>query len=187
MPSWRQRLDAALPPTAQGVLGILAGTLLLVWPGPALRTVEVIVGIALLGHAAIDANVLRGPDGGRGRRWRLLGTVAEVGVAVLVLGWPGISQVALLYALGSTAVLLGGIEVASLSSGAHGTRERWLGGASGAAAFIFGMAMIGTAQRDVHTVVTLVGVYLVVTGALRVLRTVHPRRGVVRTPGAEAA
>lgn len=84
-------------------------------------------------------------------------------------------------------MLLGGIEVASLSTGSHGTRERWLGGAAGAAAFIFGMAMIGTAERDVHAVVKLVGVYLVVTGALRMMRTVHPRLSVKNAPGAKIA
>jgi uncharacterized membrane protein HdeD (DUF308 family)/uncharacterized membrane protein YjdF len=174
-PSWQQRLEAALPPAAKGMLGIAAGTLLLVWPSPVLRTVEVVVGIALLAHAALDAISLLRTDRGPRRRWRLLEIVAEVGVAALVLGWPGISQVALLYALGSAAVLLGGIEIASLSTSSHGTRERWLGGAAGAAAFIFGMALIGTAQRGIHTVVTLVGVYLLVTGALRVVRSVHPR------------
>jgi uncharacterized membrane protein HdeD (DUF308 family) len=186
-PNWRQRLDSALPPTAKGILGIAAGTLLLVWPNPVLRTVEVVVAVALLGHAAIDAINLRRRNGGRERRWRLLEIVAEAGVAALLLGWPGISQVALLYALGSAAVLLGGIEIASMSTGAHSTRERWLGGAGGAAAFIFGMAMIGTAQRGVHAIVSLVGVYLVVTGALQAVRAVHPRRAMERAPGAEAA
>jgi hypothetical protein len=49
------------------------------------------------------------------------------------------------------------------------------------------MAMIGTAQRGVHAVVTLVGLYLVVTGVLRVVRTVHPRRGVEGAPNTEPA
>jgi uncharacterized membrane protein HdeD (DUF308 family)/uncharacterized membrane protein YjdF len=182
----RPRLDATLSPQAKGLLGIVAGTLLLAWPNPVLRTVEVVIGIALLGHAAIDAINLPQLDGGWPRRRRLLAIVAEAGVAALVLGWPGISQVALLYVLGSAAVLLGGTEVASLSTGAHGSRERWLGGAAGAAAFIFGMAMIGAAQRDVHAVVMLVGAYLVATSVLRVARTVHPRRGVEGARSAEA-
>jgi len=47
--------------------------------------------------------------------------------------------------------------------------------------------MIGTAQRGVHAVVTLVGVYLVVTGVLRVVRAVHPRPGIDGAPDMEAA
>jgi uncharacterized membrane protein HdeD (DUF308 family)/uncharacterized membrane protein YjdF len=173
-PTWRERLDAALPPAAKGALGIVAGALLLIWPSPVLRTVEVIVGLALLAHAALDAIDLRRRDAAA-RRWRLVEITAEVAVAALLLGWPGLSQVALLYALGSAAVLLGAIEVAALSSSEHTTRDRWLGGAAGAAAFLFGMAMIGTAQRDVRAAVTVVGVYLVVVGALRVVRATHPK------------
>jgi uncharacterized membrane protein HdeD (DUF308 family) len=151
-----------------------------------LRTVEVVVGVVLLAHAAVDVHGLRRP-GAPATRWRVLEIVTQVAVAALVLGWPGLSQVALLYALGITAVLLGGIETASLSSGAHTTRDRWLGGAAGAAAFIFGMAMIGTAQRDVHAVVSLVGVYLVVVGALRLVGTLRRTQRVGRAPAADAA
>jgi uncharacterized membrane protein HdeD (DUF308 family) len=120
-----------LPPTAKGVLAIAAGTLLLVWPSPVLRTVELVLGIALLGHAAIDAINLRRSEAGGVRRWRLLEIVAEAGVAALVLGWPAISPVALLYALGSAAVVLGAVELASLSAGSQASRDRWLGGAAG--------------------------------------------------------
>jgi uncharacterized membrane protein HdeD (DUF308 family)/uncharacterized membrane protein YjdF len=184
--TWRQGLDATLSPSAKGLIGIAAGLLLLVWPSPVLRTVEVVVGIVLLAHAAVDVHGLRRP-GPPAIWWRLLEIVAQVAVAALVLGWPGLSQVALLYALGLTAVLLGGIEAASLSGGAHTTRDRWLGGAAGAAAFIFGMAMIGTAQRGVHAVVTLVGVYLVVVGALRLVRTLRRTPRVGRAPAAGPA
>jgi uncharacterized membrane protein HdeD (DUF308 family)/uncharacterized membrane protein YjdF len=173
-PSWRQRLDAALPPAVKGALGLVAGILLIVWPSPTLRTAEVVVGIALVAHAAVDVVALRRRDGGPATRWRVLEIAAEVGGAALLLGWPGLSQVGFLYALGITAVVVGGAEAASLSSGAQGTRDRRLGAAAGAAAFIFGIALIGTAQRDVHVVVRLAGSYLVVAGALRLIRAARP-------------
>jgi uncharacterized membrane protein HdeD (DUF308 family) len=175
-PSWQQRLEAVLSPAAKGTLGIVAGVLLLVWPSPVLRTVEVVVGIALLAHAALDVIDLRRRHRELALGWRLLEIVVEVAVATLLLGWPGISQVGLLYAVGVTAVLLGGLEAASLSSGARASRDRWLGGAAGAAAFVFGMAMIGTAKRDVQTVVTLVGLYFVVLGTLRLVRALQADR-----------
>jgi uncharacterized membrane protein HdeD (DUF308 family)/uncharacterized membrane protein YjdF len=185
-PSWRQRLDAALSPAARGGLAIVAGALLLAWPSPVLRTVELVVGVAFLAHATLGAVALRRHEGGARVRWRILGIVAEAGVAALVLGRPGLSQVAFLYALGIAAVLLGGIEAAALSNAAYTTRDRWLGGAAGAASFVFGMAMIGAAQRDVQAVATLVGVYLVAVGVLRVVRGVHPTRIGKRTPAVGA-
>jgi uncharacterized membrane protein HdeD (DUF308 family) len=186
-PSRRQQLEAAIPPAVKGLLGIVAGILLLVWPNAALRTVEVFVGIVLLVHAAVDVLALRRRSAGVATRWRVLEIVAEAAVAALVLGWPGLSRAALLYAVGAAAVLLGGIEAASLSGGEYTTRDRWLGVAAGAATFILGTALIGAAQRDVHTVVTLVGVYLSVVGALRLVRTLRPARHAERTPAAGAA
>jgi uncharacterized membrane protein HdeD (DUF308 family) len=183
--SRRALLDSGLPLAAKGAFAIVAGVLLLAWPSPVLRTVEVVFGVALLAHAAIDVVGLRAGDR-VANRWRLLEIAGELGVAVLVLGWPGISQVAFLYVLGVAAVLLGGLEAASLSSGAHTTRDRWLGGAVGAASFIFGMAILGTARGDVHVVVTLVGVYLVVAGTLRLARTIRPAGRSGHTPAVGA-
>jgi uncharacterized membrane protein HdeD (DUF308 family)/uncharacterized membrane protein YjdF len=170
MPSWRQRLDAALSPAVKGVLGIAVGAVLLAWPSPALRTVGVVAGVGLLAHAALEvSDRLRHRDGGRS--WRLAEIVAEIGVGGLLLGWPGISKVALLYAIGLTAVLLAALEAASLE-GAHTTRERWLGGVAAAVAFIFGIAMLGAAERGVDTVVTLVGAYFVALGVVQLVRAV---------------
>src|SRR5262249_3436874 len=139
------------------------------WPSPALRSVEVVVGIGLLAHAALEVSDRLRHRGG-GRSWWLVEIVAEAGVGALLLGWPDISQVALLYALGLAAVVFGAAEAASLADGAHTTRDRWLGGVAAAVAFIFGIAMIGAARRGADTVITLVGVYFVALGVLQLVR-----------------
>jgi uncharacterized membrane protein HdeD (DUF308 family) len=174
VPAWRQRLDAALSPAAKGAVSIVVGVVLLVWPSPALRTVGVVVGIGLVAHAALVLSDRLRRRAGR-HSWWLVEVVVEAGVGVLLLGWPGISQVALLYTVGVTAVLLGAAEAASIGDSSHTTRERWLGGVAAAAAFVFGIAMIGAARRGVDTVITLVGVYFVALGFLRLLQAMpHP-------------
>ena len=167
--AWRQRVDA-LPATARGAAGVAAGVLLLVWPSPVLGTVGLIVGVALLAHAAFDViDVLRHRDAG-GLARRLAVIALEVVLGALLIWWPDVYQVGLLYALGAFAVIVGGLEAVALSSGDHTTRDRWLGGAAAAAAFVLGVAMLGAAQRGFDTFVTLVGVYLVVIGVLRLVR-----------------
>ena len=175
VPHWRQRLDAALSPVAKGALGIALGVVLLVWPSPALRTVGVVVGVGLLAHAAlVVSDRLRHPGGERS--WWLLEAVVEAGVGILLLGWPGISQAALFYVVGVTAVLLGAVEAASLGGDAHTTRDRWLGGVAAAVAFLLGIAMIGAARRGADTVISLVGVYFVALGVLRLVQALpRPR------------
>jgi uncharacterized membrane protein HdeD (DUF308 family) len=172
---WRQRLDAALSPAVKGAVSIVVGVVLLIWPSPALRTVGIVVGIGLVAHAAfVLSDRLRRRDGRHS--WWPVEIVVEAGVGVLLLGWPGISQAALLYTVGVTAVLLGAAEAASLGDDSHTTRERWLGGVAAAAAFIFGIAMIGAARRGADTVITLVALYFVALGMLRLVQAVpHPR------------
>jgi uncharacterized membrane protein HdeD (DUF308 family) len=136
--------------------------------------VGVVVGIGLLAHAALVLSDRLPRRAGR-HSWWLAEIVVEGGVGVLLLGWPGISQAALLYTVGVTAVLLGAAEAASLGDDSHTTRERWLGGVAAAAAFIFGIAMIGAARRGADTVITLVGLYFVALGILRLVQAMpHP-------------
>jgi uncharacterized membrane protein HdeD (DUF308 family)/uncharacterized membrane protein YjdF len=180
VPSWRQRLEASLSPVAKGTLGIVVGVVLLVWPSPAVRTVGVVVGIGLLAHAALVVSDRLRPRRGE-RSWWLAEAVVEAGVGVLLLGWPGISQFALLYTVGLSAVVLAVLEAASLAGDAHTTRERWLGGVAAAVAFLFGIAILGAARRGADTVITLVGVYFLAVGVLQLVRAA-PRLHLRGTP-----
>jgi len=166
--AWERRL-ASLPLAAQGTAAVAAGTLLLALPSPSLRTVGVILGTALVVLAAGGVLELR-----RGtavdRRTRLAETAALAVTGALVLAWPGMSQLALLYATGTASLALAVAEAASLASSARTTRERWLGGVASVALFVFGIAMLARPGRSFDAAVTLLGVYLLVLGAMRLWR-----------------
>jgi hypothetical protein len=52
-----------LPLTAQGVIAVVAGFVLLTAPAPSLRTIEVVLGVALLAYAAFElVELVRGRD-----------------------------------------------------------------------------------------------------------------------------
>jgi len=91
------------------------------------------------------------------------------------LAWPTISQYALLYAAGAASVVFAFAEVASLSTtlDAH---ERWLGALAGLAAFVFGVALLASPGKSLQAVITLVGVYLLVLGGLRLVRAAEAWR-----------
>jgi uncharacterized membrane protein HdeD (DUF308 family) len=96
-----------------------------------------------------------------------------------VLAWPTISQLALLYAVGASAVVLGVAEAAALTTRSGGTRERWLGVLASIAAFVFGIAMLARPRGTLATAIDLLGAYLIVIGALRLLQAAdawHRRR-----------
>ena len=66
-------------------------------------------------------------------------------------------------------------EVASLSTRLD-SRARWLGGLAGLAAFVFGVALLASPGKSLQAVITLVGIYLLVLGGLRLVHAAEATR-----------
>jgi len=165
---WQQRI-AAVPAASQGVIAVAAGALLLALPSPGLRTVGIVVGAALVLSAAFEVvELVRHYDRAQ-RADRFIAIAALAGAGALVLAWPTITQLALLYVVGISAIVFGAAEAAAVSTRFSSTRERWLGGLSSVIALAFGVALIGLPGSSLATVIDLLGVYLIVSGALRLL------------------
>ena len=166
---------AGLPIAAQSAVWIGAGVLLLALPTPTLRTLGIIVGGALVAWALFElVELIRHGDPEK-RRLRLVEIAATAITGTLVLAWPAISQLALLYAVGAVSLVLSMVEVAALAMETR-TRERVIGAVAAIAAFVFGIAMLARPESSFHAALTLVGVYLVVLGALRLVRALAARR-----------
>jgi uncharacterized membrane protein HdeD (DUF308 family) len=170
-----EQLEDSLPVAAQGVLALAVGVLLLALPSPSVRTLGIILGVALLVTAAVGAVQLMRTDEPIDRLTVGVELAVTAAIGALVLVWPTISERALVYALGVLAIFLGVIEAASLTD-ARNSRERWLGAAASVAALIFGVAMLASGGHGLDLVVTLVGIYFVVLGVLRLARAVSARR-----------
>jgi uncharacterized membrane protein HdeD (DUF308 family) len=170
--SMRESRLAELPLVAQGIALVAGGVLLLALPQPSLRTVGIIVGIALLAFAVFEAfGVVRRTDPAeRGARIATMTASAVAGALILV--WPTITERALLYAAGAASIVLAAAEAASLS-GISDTRQRWLGAAVSVVAYVFGIALLASPGNSLHAVIVLLGIYLVVLGGLRVLHAVE--------------
>jgi uncharacterized membrane protein HdeD (DUF308 family)/uncharacterized membrane protein YjdF len=171
-----QRRTAAIPAAGLGAIAIAAGTLLLALPSPGLRTVGIIVGGALIVSAAAEVVQLARHHDRAHLADRLLAIAALAGAGALVLVWPSISQRALLYAVGVSAVAFGVAETAALSTRPFSTRERWLGAASSIVAFVYGIALLARPGTSFAVAIDLLGVYLIVIGALRVLQELVAER-----------
>jgi hypothetical protein len=172
---WARRI-AGLPVVAQGAVTVAAGALLLALPSPGLRTVGIVVGVALVAHAVFEvAELARHHDRAK-RADRLIAIAALAGVGALVLAWPTITQLALLRVAGVSAVVLGAAEAAALSTRPFTARERWLGALSSVVAFVFGIAMLARPAGSLATVIDLLALFLVVTGGLRLVQSAEEWR-----------
>jgi uncharacterized membrane protein HdeD (DUF308 family) len=98
--------------------------------------------------------------------------VAAAAVAgLLLLTWPTITQLALLFAIGVFSIILAVLEVASLTEDRPG-HDRWLGALAGIAAFVFGLAMLAIPGRSLNAIINLLGIYFLVLGAIRLVRSI---------------
>ena len=110
---------------------------------------------------------MRGATGAE-RAGRFATIAASAVAGTLALAWPKISQYALLYAVGVASVVFAFAEAASLSTRLD-ARTRWLGGLAGLVSFVFGVALLASPGKSLKAVITLLGVYLLVLGGLRLV------------------
>ena len=167
---WARRI-AGLPLAAQGAVTVAAGGLLFALPSPSLRTVGIVVGVAIAAFAAFEVIEFARHGHSTNRVDRLIAIAALSGAGALVLAWPAITQRALLYAVGVSAVVFGVAETAALSTRPFSTRQRWLGGMSSVVAFVFGIAMLARPGTSLAAAIDLLALYLVVTGGVRLVQS----------------
>lgn len=162
----------------RGCVAIAFGVALLIWPEIGLRTMAVLFGaysfvdgVVALYTAAVDAP--------KGERWWLaLHGVAGVLVGIAAFLWTGLTALALLYVIGTWAIILGVIELgAALTAPAEGDRGRLIMGLHGVMGVIFGVVMWARPGAGALALIALVATFAIVTGATRIALGIQLRKG----------
>jgi uncharacterized membrane protein HdeD (DUF308 family) len=157
------RLRQAL--VVRGVVAVLFGVLLLVWPGISLGLLVLAFGGYAIadGVLALYAAVTTVPSGRRW--WPVLHGIAGIAAGVVVLVWPGVTALALLYLIGTWAVVIGAVAVVAAVTGPGSGTDRWLLGLNGAAGIVFGAIMWARPGAGALVLLSLVAAFAIVTGA----------------------
>ena len=98
-----------------GVLSVAIGVVILVWPGISLYALTLLFGAYALATGVIGVGSAISGTGKSERGWLLVSSLLGIAVGVLVLVWPNISALALLYVIGAYAVALGFIAICGRS------------------------------------------------------------------------
>ena len=126
----------------RGLVAVLFGLLIIIWPGFALFTLPLL--ITLLGaYILIDGilTVIAAVSPSEGRRWlQLVEGVLGILAGVVALVQPGIAALAMLYLVVAWAVLSGLSKIASAIRGR--TEHGWLMVASGVIIVVFGVVLV---------------------------------------------
>jgi uncharacterized membrane protein HdeD (DUF308 family) len=167
------RLRQAL--VVRGVVAVLFGVLLLVWPGISLGLLVLAFGGYAIadGVLALYAAVTTVPSGRRW--WPVLHGIAGIAAGVVVLVWPGVTALALLYLIGTWAVVIGAVAVVAAVTGPGSGTDRWLLGLNGAAGIVFGAIMWARPGAGALVLLSLVAAFAIVTGATLIAAGVRLR------------
>lgn len=159
----------------RGVVAVLFGVLLLVWPGISLGVLVVAFGIYAIadGVTALYAAVTSVPSGERW--WPSLQGIAGIGTGVLVLLWPGVTALALLYLIGAWAFVVGVVSVVAALTGPGSGTDRWLLGLNGAAGIVFGAVMWARPGAGALVLLSLVAAFAIVIGATHIAAGIRLR------------
>ncbi|MBN2537395.1 DUF308 domain-containing protein [candidate division WOR-3 bacterium] len=164
----------------RGALAILFGVIALVWPGVTLVALATLLGVFMLlsGIAALLESLVL-----RWRRWRLLlaAGLAGIAVGVVIMVWPAVTALVLVYALGAWALAAGALELIASVRFREGFGREWLLTLVGVISALFGLALLIWPRACAVCLVALVAVYAIAAGAALVYFGLDVRRNVLRS------
>lgn len=148
----------------RGLVAVLFGLLLIIWPGLALFTLPLLI-LFLGAYILIDGivTIVAGTRSSGGRKWLLL-IEGALGVlaGVVAIALPGVAGLAVLYVVAAWAVLSG---ISKIASAIRGRAEHeWLMVASGVLSVIFGVVLAILPGAGLLALVWAIGIYAVAVG-----------------------
>jgi uncharacterized membrane protein HdeD (DUF308 family) len=148
-----------------GVLSILFGVVIIIWPGISLYALTLLFGAFTLAGGIIGLATAATSRLKEGRTWLVLSSLLAVVVGVVVLVWPDISALALLYVIGAYAVALGIITIGGgfwlpfLDGG-----DRALLTLTGIVSIVFGIVMFAKPGDGALVLLALIAAFALVRG-----------------------
>jgi len=163
-----------------GLLMIVLGILFLVRPGLSLASVLLLLGIfAVVYGVALAAAGLLGHAESRG--WAIAVGLVAVIFGIMVLVWPGLTALTLIYIIAAWAIISGITDIAgAFIGGLSGGQRAWLI-LLGVLSLAIGVVFFVHPAKGALALLWLVGIYFVLLGILRIAD------GFTRPPSVQAA
>jgi uncharacterized membrane protein HdeD (DUF308 family) len=168
----------------RGLVAVLFGIAAFVWPGITLWAL-----VAIFGAYALVDGIFAVIEAFRrdvvGERWWALLFEGFVGIAIgiLTFTWPRLTAMGLLYLIAFWAIVTGVFEVITAIRLRHEIRGEWMMGLIGVLSVAFGFLLVAFPLAGALSVVLIIGLYAVVTGALMIALGFKLRS--LRHPGGE--
>ena len=147
-----------------GLASVVFGVLILAWPGISVYALTIVFGVYALATGIIELGAAFTSKGKQERGWLILRGTLGIGVGVLVLAWPGISALALLYVIGAYAVALGILAAVASFQLPLAAGDTAALAVTGLASIVFGIVIFAKPGAGALAVLALIAAFALVTG-----------------------
>lgn len=145
----------------RGILGIVFGSVALVFPGVTLVTLALVFGAYAFGDG-VFAVVSAFGHRGREAVWYVLDGILGIAVGIATFFFPGITAQALVFLIGLWAILTGIFEV--VAGFELPISRDWLLVLAGVLSIVFGVVVFANPGNGAIAVVWLIGIYALMFG-----------------------
>ncbi|OQA46062.1 MAG: acid-resistance membrane protein [Chloroflexi bacterium ADurb.Bin325] len=153
----------------RGVIALLYGVLALVWPGLTLEVLVLFFGAYALVDGVFEIIAAFTHRGGHERWWALLlEGLISIAAGIIILLWPGLAVLMLIYVIAFWAIATGVLEIVAAIRLRKEIQGEWLLALSGIASFILGVLILIFPAAGALTITWLIGVYAILFGAMLV-------------------
>jgi uncharacterized membrane protein HdeD (DUF308 family) len=158
-----------------GLLAVAVGVVIIAWPGISLDALTILFGAYSLatGVVALMA-AYASPKGTRG--WLVFSGLLGIVVGVLVLVWPGISQLALLYVIGAYAIWLGIVTIVGAFWLPLDGGDTALLVLSGLVSVAFGVVMFANPGDGALVLLSLIAAFALIVGITELVVAIGGQR-----------
>src|SRR5581483_7475890 len=147
-----------------GLASAVVGVIILAWPGVSVYALTIVFGAYTLATGIVEFGTAFTARAKEVRGWLIVRGILGVAVGVLVLAWPGISALALLYVIGAYAVAFGIIVAAASFQLPLEGRDTASLVLLGLASIVFGIVIFAKPGAGALAVLALIAAFALVTG-----------------------
>jgi uncharacterized membrane protein HdeD (DUF308 family) len=147
-----------------GFAAVVFGVVILAWPGISVYALTIAFGIWTIVAGFADFGTATGTKQKQERGWLIVRGILGIVVGLIVLAWPSISALALLYAIGIYAMLLGLLFVVASFELPTDGRDTAMLILTGLVAIVFGIVIFAKPGAGALAVLGLIAAFALVTG-----------------------
>jgi uncharacterized membrane protein HdeD (DUF308 family) len=147
-----------------GLLSVALGIILLVWPGISLFALTILFGVYALVAGIVGFGAAFNTARKEERGWLILSSLLGIAVGIIVLVWPNISALALLYVIGAYAVVLGFLAIYGAFALPIDGGDTALMVLSGLVSIAFGVVMFANPGDGALVVLALISAFFLISG-----------------------